>query len=64
VADFGGGFVAPLNRALETAPECANPAALTFVPYGGSEAVTGLQPGLHKFQCCIHPWMRGAVRVN
>ena len=20
--------------------------------------------GLHKFQCCIHPWMRGAVRVN
>jgi len=21
-------------------------------------------PGLHKFQCCIHPWMRAAVRVE
>lgn len=64
VTNFGGGFVAPLNGALLTAPECADPSALTFVPYGGSQTVTGLQPGLHQFQCCIHPWMRAAVRVN
>ena len=64
VADFGGGFVPPLNGALITAPECANPGTLTFVPCGGSETVTGLDAGLHKFQCCIHPWMRGAVKVN
>ena len=64
VADFGGGFIPPLNGTLETAPECGNPDALTFVPYGGSQTVKGLEPGLHKFQCCIHPWMRGAVRVN
>ncbi len=49
---------------MEKAPECENPAALTFVPYGGSQTLTGLEPGLYKFQCCIHPWMRGAVRVN
>ena len=64
VANFGGGFVGPLNGALVPAPECANPGALTFVPYGGSQTLTGLQAGLHQFQCCIHPWMRGAVRVN
>jgi len=64
VADFGGGFIPPLNGALQPAPECANPGALTFVPYGGSQTVKGLEPGLHKFQCCIHPWMRGAVRVE
>jgi plastocyanin len=64
VADFGGGFVTPLNGALLPAPECGNPGQLIFVPYGGSQTLTGLAPGLHKFQCCIHPWMRGAVRVD
>ena len=64
VANFGGGFVGLLNGALQTAPECANPAVLTFVPVGATETLTSLDPGLHKFQCCIHPWMRGAVRVN
>jgi plastocyanin len=64
VADFGGGFVAPLNGALVPTPECADPGELVFVPYGGSQTLTGLDAGLHKFQCCIHPWMRGAVRVN
>jgi hypothetical protein len=64
VEDFGGGFVPLLNGAMATAPECANPATLTFVAYGGSQTLTGLESGLHKFQCCIHPWMRAAVRVN
>ena len=63
VAEFGGGFVAPLNGALVQAPEC-NPAEVTFVRYGGSQSLTTLTPGLHKFQCCIHPWMRGAIRVE
>jgi plastocyanin len=64
VADFGGGFVGPLNGALDPAPECADPTQLVFVPYGGSQTVTGLAAGLHQYQCCIHPWMRAAVRVN
>ena len=64
VENFGGGFVGLINGTMLTAPECANPAALVFVPYGGSQTLTTLEPGLHQFQCCIHPWMRGAVRVN
>jgi len=64
VENFGGGFVTLLNGALTPAPECADPTRLQFVSYGGSQKLTGLDPGLHIFQCCIHPWMRGAVRVN
>jgi len=63
VEHFGGGFVPPLNGALAPAPEC-DPAAVTFVAYGQSQTLTALDAGLHKFQCCIHPWMRGAVRVD
>ena len=64
VANFGGGFIPPLNGSLIPTPECADPTALVFVPYGGSQTLTQLGPGLHQFQCCIHPWMRGAIRVN
>jgi len=64
VANLGGGFVGLLNGALLTAPECANPGQLTFLPYKDSQTLTGLTPGLHQYQCCIHPWMRAAVRVN
>ena len=64
VESFGGGFIPPLNGTMTTAPECANPGALEFVPYGGSQTISGLEPDLHQFQCCIHPWMRAAIRVN
>src|SRR5262245_5091496 len=64
VADFGGGFVTLINGALLPAPACQDPAQLTFVRYGGSQTVTGLSAGIHKFQCCIHPWMRASIRVN
>ena len=64
VDSFGGGFIDGLNGTMQKAPECENPNVLTFVPYGGSQTISGLTPGLHTFQCCIHPWMRGAVRVN
>jgi plastocyanin len=63
VTDFGGGFVPPLNGTMTTAPEC-DPEDVTFLRYGEAETLTGLDSGLHKFQCCIHPWMRGTVRVN
>ena len=26
--------------------------------------VDNLTPGNHKFQCCIHPWMRAIVKVK
>jgi plastocyanin len=63
VADFGGGFVPPLNGALGVAPEC-NPLTTTALAPGDKINVKGLAAGLHKFQCCIHPWMRAAVRVE
>lgn len=63
VANFGGGFVAPLNGTLIPAPEC-DPAAVTILPPGGREQLSGLDVGTHKFQCCIHPWMRAVIEVD
>jgi plastocyanin len=63
VEEFGGGFVPILRVGMTPAPEC-NPAAVTIVPGGGSQELTGLEPGLHKFQCCIHSWMRATIRVE
>jgi plastocyanin len=61
VAAFGGGRVPPLNQGLIMAPECA---AATNVPSGTSVQLKGLSAGNHKFQCCIHPWMRAIVKVK
>ena len=63
VANFGGGFVAGLNIGLTQAPECT-PTGTIPLPAGATVALTGLAPGLHKFQCCIHPWMRATIRVQ
>ena len=61
VAEFGGGRVPPLNQGLAPAPECATAANM---PPGASSDVTGLSAGNHRFQCCIHPWMRAVVKVG
>jgi plastocyanin len=61
VAQFGGGKVPPLNQGLTVAPECP---ASTNIPAGGRTQVTGLSVGNHRFQCCIHPWMRTIVKVK
>jgi plastocyanin len=68
VQDFGGGFVPPLNGALVPAPECGanmvpNP-DVEFVAVGDTQSLPGVSAGLHKFQCCIHPWMRAAIRAE
>jgi plastocyanin len=68
VENFGGGFVPLLNETMTPTLECGanfvpNP-AVDFVEVGETHRVSNLEPGLHKFQCCIHPWMRAAVRVN
>ena len=59
VALFGGGRVPPLNFGLTPAPECA-PASPdpNLVTPGGQLELNTLGPGNHRFQCCIHPWMR------
>jgi hypothetical protein len=66
VANFGGGSVAGFNIAMTRAPECpANPGLVqdALAP-GASMTLNGLDSGLHKFQCCFHPWMRATVRVG
>ena len=62
VANFGGGRVPPLNVGLTPAPECLN-AASSEIPPGTTLEVDGLPPGTSRFQCCIHPWMRAAIKV-
>ena len=39
-------------------------AIATFVPAGGHTENIPLSKGTHKFQCCIHPWMRSTVTVR
>ena len=34
------------------------------VPPGSTVKINGLSPGVHKFQCCIHPWMRAVGDVE
>ena len=70
VAQFGGGFLDPLNGpGQEMVPECtggfANIAvARTRILQGSTVQISGLSKGEHRFQCCIHPWMRVTVKVK
>ena len=69
VAKFGGGFIPPLNGKEATVPECAGgfkdvAVARTRILQGSQLQVTGLSTGEHRFECCIHPWMRATVDVK
>jgi plastocyanin len=61
VTNFGGGFVPPLNIGLTFAPECAG--ATVLAPDDRVE-LRELSAGDHRFQCCIHPWMRALIKVE
>ena len=60
VAEYGGGRVPPLRVGLTQAAEC--PTATNLLP-GTTIEIDGLAVGTHKFQCCIHSWMRAAIKV-
>ena len=70
VTAFGGGFVPPLNGVggpagtVPLVPAAACLASPEIVPPGATVQIKGLSPGVHKFQCCIHPWMRAVVDVE
>lgn len=69
VANFGGGFIPPLNGGEDAAPECAAgfssvAVARTRILQGSQLQVAGLSKGVHHFQCCIHPWMRMTIVVK
>jgi hypothetical protein len=67
VAAYGGGIVPPLNPPGQpVAPECADGATFgaSLLPPGASLQIETLQPGVHRYQCCFHPWMRTELRVD
>jgi plastocyanin len=64
VAQFGGGRVPPLNVGLTPAPECLIQPSTTDVAPGASMRISNLGVGIHRFQCCIHPWMRELIAVG
>lgn len=77
VAKFGGGCIAGLNDILGLTPvaECTPtvtiggktvPAAFVSsgIDAGHNLHVHVLDPGTHRFECLIHPWMRSVVRVE
>jgi plastocyanin len=70
VEEFGGGIVPLLNEAIgltTVAPECQVLAPRDFIAAGATFQEEGEdegeQPGIVKYQCCIHPWMRLNARV-
>ena len=70
VANYGGGRVPPLNGVgipgltpLVPAAACVS-AGTVDIPGGGTDVVDGLSAGEHKFQCCIHPWMRTLIKAT
>jgi plastocyanin len=70
VANFGGGCIAALNDllGLTPVPECAGfpggAFAATLAPPGGTVTTTPLPPGVHRYECLIHPWMQTTVTVG
>jgi plastocyanin len=64
VANWGGGVVPPLNLPGQTTvPECQDFGS-SLLPPGTELRVENLESGVHKFQCCFHPWMRAEIRVG
>lgn len=67
VDDFGGGFIPELNDLtgdVVPAPECLDFLNLELLPPGASTDTEVEPKGTHKYQCCVHPWMRATVTVR
>jgi plastocyanin len=67
VDEFGGGIVPDLNVLSGNpvpAPECLALENDDFIPPGGRSEAEAEEPGVHHYQCCIHPWMRTDVIVR
>ena len=66
VDEFGNGC-SPLDNGEEPAVDCAEFRAIaeaTGVPAGGVLDVSAAKPGIQRFECLIHPWMRSTVEVR
>jgi len=66
VAAYGAGIVPQANWPGEPiAPECLNSATrlASLLAGGESMVIEDLEPGIHKYMCCFHPWMVAEIRV-
>jgi hypothetical protein len=62
VVAFGAGIVPPLNAALPPGTPPAVPIGdPRFIAAGDTVDLSGVSPGVHLFECIIHPWMRTTV---
>jgi plastocyanin len=73
VAEFGPGIVPELNELVfgvpgPPLPEFQNLGPADFIAPGGKVKLRtgkkGLELGLHRFECAIHPWMQATVEVK
>jgi plastocyanin len=69
VAQFGPGCVAALNQPLgltgpAAVPDCQAALANTALHPGDSRELSNLTPGVHRYMCVIHPWMRTTITVR
>jgi hypothetical protein len=67
VEEFGGGFLDFINQLAGTpvpAPECLALANSEFISPGAFRDDPVEHPGIQRYQCCIHPWMRVTVVGN
>ena len=70
MANFGGGCIAALNTllGLTPVPECAGfpggAFGATLVHAGATVTTVALPPGVHRYECLIHPWMQTTVTVG
>ncbi len=63
---YAGGINPTANRPGQAvAPECLNPATRlpTLLAGGESMKLEDLEPGIHKYMCCFHPWMIAEIRA-
>jgi hypothetical protein len=67
VENFGGGVIDVLNQLSGNpvpAPECQNLPAGKFISPEAADTDELEEPGIERYQCCIHPWMRLVVNVR
>ena len=73
VAAFGGSCIPLINDLLNSSPnaggtldvipECSD-LGTTLIPPGGKLTVKNITPGVHRYQCLIHPWMQSTAIVE
>jgi hypothetical protein len=64
VKEYGGGFLDFINQLAGTpvpAPECLALASTEFIAPAAFRDDPVEHPGIQRYQCCIHPWMRLTV---